>query len=309
MGEDGRPILVTGAHRSGTTWVGEMLCASGEAGYIYEPFNPNHLPKWLGISMPWFQYVCAANESSFDTYMTEVIRFRLPRLRQVRIGIGLKSAGAMTVQSVRNIGHRLCNRRALVKDPCALFAAPWIADRFDASVVVLVRHPAAFVSSLKRLGWRFDVRNLLDQELLMKTELREEVEMIRSCESGSRDLIDEAIVLWKVVYGFVNRQRAAHSDWLFVRHEDLARDAVGGFRTLYGHLSLRFDRQVEDIVLEGSTGRRSEDIPVDKPMLTKRDSRSAAESWKSRLTADEIARVREGVGELGGVFYEDESWV
>ena len=33
------PILVTGAHRSGTTWVGRMLCASGEAHYVSEPFN------------------------------------------------------------------------------------------------------------------------------------------------------------------------------------------------------------------------------------------------------------------------------
>jgi hypothetical protein len=35
-----RPILVTGAHRSGTTWVGRMLALVPGVEYIHEPFNP-----------------------------------------------------------------------------------------------------------------------------------------------------------------------------------------------------------------------------------------------------------------------------
>lgn len=36
----GPPIFVTGVHRSGTTWVAQMLAYSG-IWYIHEPFNPN----------------------------------------------------------------------------------------------------------------------------------------------------------------------------------------------------------------------------------------------------------------------------
>jgi LPS sulfotransferase NodH len=49
-----QPILVTGAHRSGTTWVGKILCASGEAAYISEPLNLWHRPgvmRKLAISL------------------------------------------------------------------------------------------------------------------------------------------------------------------------------------------------------------------------------------------------------------------
>ena len=42
-----RPILVTGAHRSGTTWVGKMLALAPGVGYIHEPFSPATAP---GIS-------------------------------------------------------------------------------------------------------------------------------------------------------------------------------------------------------------------------------------------------------------------
>lgn len=34
------PVVVTGIPRSGTSWVGKMLQASGELTYINEPLNP-----------------------------------------------------------------------------------------------------------------------------------------------------------------------------------------------------------------------------------------------------------------------------
>ena len=41
------PILVTGSHKAGTTWVGEMLAASRRVGYISEPFNPTQLLAYV----------------------------------------------------------------------------------------------------------------------------------------------------------------------------------------------------------------------------------------------------------------------
>jgi len=45
------PILVTGMHRSGTTWVGRMLAASREAVYFHEPLNPDCSPALLRRSL------------------------------------------------------------------------------------------------------------------------------------------------------------------------------------------------------------------------------------------------------------------
>jgi len=38
------PIVVTGMARSGTSWVGKLLQASGELTYVNEPLNPDHPP-------------------------------------------------------------------------------------------------------------------------------------------------------------------------------------------------------------------------------------------------------------------------
>ena len=37
----GKPILVTGAHRSGTTWAGKMLVLAPGVAYLHEPFSPH----------------------------------------------------------------------------------------------------------------------------------------------------------------------------------------------------------------------------------------------------------------------------
>lgn len=53
------PILVTGSHRSGTTWVGQMLATSENIGYIWEPFNKGEYIGNMNIReiKYWFTYV------------------------------------------------------------------------------------------------------------------------------------------------------------------------------------------------------------------------------------------------------------
>jgi hypothetical protein len=61
--------------------------------------------------------------------------------------------------------------RPLIKDPFALLLAGRFAERSGALVVLLVRHPAGFVSGIRRSGWRLDARNLLRQSELMRDHL------------------------------------------------------------------------------------------------------------------------------------------
>ncbi|HET7483187.1 MAG TPA: sulfotransferase family protein, partial [Actinomycetota bacterium] len=56
------PIVVTGSHRSGTTWVGRIMALSRGTGYIHEPLNPSRRPGWGAGRVPyWYLYVCSEN--------------------------------------------------------------------------------------------------------------------------------------------------------------------------------------------------------------------------------------------------------
>ena len=60
------PILVTGMHRSGTTWVGKMLSAGTGTAYISEPLNLFHRPGVFDAPVNnWYKYICEENQDAY----------------------------------------------------------------------------------------------------------------------------------------------------------------------------------------------------------------------------------------------------
>ena len=76
--------------------------------------------------------------------------WRYPVVRRLRAGDGRRAVRAWS--TARNHGRK--RHGVLLKDPIALLSAPWLARRFGYRPLVVVRHPAGFVSSLVRVGWR-----------------------------------------------------------------------------------------------------------------------------------------------------------
>ena len=67
---------MTGAHRSGTTWVGKMLARGPGVGYIHEPFNPLTSPGIRRAPIHvFFQYVCPENEELFLPGVSRTLEF------------------------------------------------------------------------------------------------------------------------------------------------------------------------------------------------------------------------------------------
>jgi len=72
-----KPILVTGSHCSGTTWVGRMIAASPSVVYIDEPFNIKHDVGICGAQFDyWFTYVSDQNEQDYYEHIKKSITFR-----------------------------------------------------------------------------------------------------------------------------------------------------------------------------------------------------------------------------------------
>ena len=79
-----RPILVTGAHRTGTTWVGKMLTAGGGCAYISEPLNVLHRPGVLNLPVEhWYKYICAENGAAFTDAFQAPLRLRYHLLAEL----------------------------------------------------------------------------------------------------------------------------------------------------------------------------------------------------------------------------------
>ncbi|GAB4417460.1 MAG: hypothetical protein Kow002_03870 [Anaerolineales bacterium] len=302
-----QPILLTGAHRTGTTWAGKMLAASPQVAYISEPLNRLHRPGVLRANVPhWYTYICEENESAYLPAFREMLAFRYGLWREIRSLRSAKDAARMGRDFLIFARGRLTRQRALLKDPFAIFSIPWFVEKLGCRVLVTVRHPAGFVSSLKRLNWPFDFQDLLAQPLLMRDFLASEREEMESIPS--EDIIGQAALLWKIIYRIVHQTQNLLPAIEVIRHEDLSLDPVSGFRTLYEKLELEFTPKIEQIILNASSAGNPNELSKKKVHSVKLDSRANVDNWKKRLSADEIQRVREITAEVAEMYYPDAEW-
>jgi sulfotransferase family protein len=301
------PILVTGSHRSGTTWVGKMLARAPGVAYVHEPFNPRRGPGWIGQRLPyWYLYVCPENEDRYLPLLARVMELRYPLGRTLAGARGVRPVGQALLEWSGSLG--LQGARPLLKDPIALFSAEWLADRFEARPVVLIRHPAAFAGSLKRLDWRFDFRNWSEQPLLLRDHLSPFGDEIRDFARRERDIVDQAVLLWNAIHQVIRGYRSRHPDWTFLKYEDLAADPVPGFLDLFAALDLPWTEGIRADIERFSSERNVKEVPPILHRRVKRDSRAAARTWLHRLTAEERARIREGTAAVAAEFYGEEEW-
>ncbi len=296
-----RPILVTGTQRSGSTWVGKMIAAHPRVLYFSEPFNPERRDCPVRT---WWHYVTPRDEQRFRRYLRFPCELRLPWWEK-----RLDFPASFGRRLARNFGYarrRWQGYRPLLKDPVALLSAEWLATRYPTQNVVLIRHPAAFASSLKRLNWWMPVADLLGQEQLMQDWLHPfEVEMRRLLHGS--DVIDHAILGWRVFHHVIREYQRRHPDWRFCRHEDLSLRPVEEFAAVFKFLGLEFTAAVQQAIEQHTDAENPREAGGAVHQL-KRNSKANIWNWQQRLTPAEIDRIRSGTRALADHFYGDADW-
>ncbi len=284
-------ILVTGSHRSGSTWVGRILAAADGLHYVHEPFNVVARIRWTAHRPTHqFEYLQPGAQGMWPDEVARAVALRFPWASQSVEALRhrrLRRLGATAVAASR---ARRQGLRPLIKDPIAVFSTEWMVDRFALTPVVLIRDPVAFVGSLKERNWAFDFWHWADQPLLLEDLLapyRDEI-MRQARQPGS--IVEQGILQWNAFYSVVCAFRERHPDWLILRYEDLAADPAAQFQTLYRRLGLPFGQRQQAVLSRLSSGGAG---PKDA-MDLRRDSTSSLESWRARLTPDEVEQVRRG---------------
>lgn len=303
------PVLVTGAHRTGTTWVGKILAASATLTYISEPLNVLHRPGVMHVPTPcWYTYICAENESDYLEALKETLEFRYHLWEEIKALRSIKDFLRMGRDLFSFVAGGIFRRTPLIKDPFAVFSISWFIQRFSSRVLVVVRHPAAFASSLVRLGWNFDFRHLLAQPLLMRDYLNPFREEMNACLGRPDDIISQAALLWRMIYQAVRLQTLQHPEIIIVRHEDLSIDPVQGFREIFQTIELPFTPRVENSIRRTSSGANPVEISPKRVHSIRLDSRANLGNWKRRLTEKEIQRIHEVTSDVVSYYYSEQSW-
>ena len=302
-----KPILVTGGHRTGTTWVGRMLTASSEAAYINEPLNVLHRPGVMRAPVRhWYTYVCPDNEAAYLPALRQTLNFRYHLAAEIVSLRSRRDALRMVRDWWTFFRGRFLRLRPLFKDPFAIFSAPWFAQKLGCTVVITVRHPTAFASSLKRLEWSFQLEDLLAQPLLMRDWLEPFRADMQAMPAG--DIIGRASLLWKMIYQVVDTFRSLHPQFQIVRHEDLSLEPASGFRNLYNSLELDFTPQVSTAIQNSSSAENPKELASSAVHAVRLDSRANLDNWKHRLSVEEVTRIHRITAGVVENFYDESSW-
>lgn len=257
-----------------------------------EPFNVGRRAYKLDdLARYWFTYAPALPQDAARAAFRKVLDGKTGKVfseRQVQHWLPFTRRG-----------------RLILKDPIACLSGEWLAQNFELQTIVLVRHPAAFAASLKRMNWEFDFDHFLDQDLLMG----EHLEALRAeIEAVPADPVAQAALLWKCLYSVLSTYVDRNPAWTVKTHEQLSLEPVAEIQELYAKLGLRWTAAVED----GIWARTKAGNPVAAPegvlhQMT-RDSRANVSLWKSALTEKEIDLVYETTRDVAGRFYSEKDW-
>ena len=124
MSSNRKKILLTGSHRSGTTWVAKMIAAAPSVGYIHEPFNPVIYRPWICTrKFKGFTYITDENNAPFVNPLRETFNFSFNWWGAIR---SVRTRGDLKRRMSDFRECRECRKRSLrplVKDPIAVFSA------------------------------------------------------------------------------------------------------------------------------------------------------------------------------------------
>ena len=301
-------IVICGLHRSGTTYVGEILKKAGVM-VVHEPLNQHWGVKDIPMAYPYAEYlddnqaplikdVVAMNRP----WNNDISRHRGKCWEKIAFGITGGRSGLLwsALRMRKSLG--LPCKRICFKDPFMSLATPWLAEHALCRIVCMVRHPAAVFYSTEKQDWYFDVKNLRQQTMLVE-RYGQDITADNWTMAEKHGAASIAL-LWKLMWN-INSQLAAREERLkIITHESLCVRPIEEVQIICDHFDVHFSSEVETFVLTHSEGDKTEA----KRGIThdfKRYSRGIPDSWRGKIKEDDESIIKEIVGKEVIALYGD----
>ena len=112
--------------------------------------------------------------------------------------------------------------------------------------------------------------------------------------------------MWNIIHSTIFKYKNTHKEYCFIRHEDISANPVKEFGHLFEQVDLNYPPSVQDNIEKFSQSRNP--VETDDLYSIKRNSAANIWSWKSRLSTEEIDRIRAGTEQVSSFFYDDGDW-
>ena len=304
-------VFVTGAPRSGTTFVGMLLSAPWSVDYIHEPFNPH-------CGMPGIdqRFLYLPNGAATSEHYVPLIERLFQYDFRLRTGIGRNDSfrrrwikrlvGSRGPFYLRLAKLNPFSRAAVVKDPIGCFLTEFLVERFPIRPLILLRHPIGFVASLQRLNWTSNVDFLPQQQALVERYFSEEPDFVERQWQGP---IASAAAYWRILNKVLYCQIGEHPDWTVQKIEDLCEAPVSTFRQLFETFDLPWSTRIERRVRRRTESSNSVAATPGRVQDFRRHSAQIFAACRASLTSVERRQVFDITHDVALQHYSEESFL
>ena len=188
--------------------------------------------------------------------------------------------------------------------------AGYFAKKMHGQVVMLVKHPCAFVLSCERMGWDFNLNVITNQNDFYRKYIEHVPFFGRLKESGISERIMRNTWLWYAIYSYVidlKENPELSQSIIHVRHEDLCNNPVEKFREIFQFVDIPFNQIVEAQIVKQTTGKTTF-VESGQQHNMFRDSKKTATLWKEILSKPVQDWVCSTTAPIARHFYPESEW-
>lgn len=292
-----RPIVIAGLPRSGTTWTMRALGSMPGSVRIPEPDNEDKYPPAIHAKHKLGRYPCLVPGQQARAYRKlwawilsgTAEHWRSLQARRV-LGPGAADRIFEGRMDVTTWAAATLSRNprpgpgasgpVVVKSIHAQLSLEWIAEEFDITPLVLLRHPANVLASWMEVQLK-DGRN---STLEMRPEVRTRYADRWQVPPPGDDPIEK--MSWRIglLIAALEEALVRHPEWHVRTHEQLCTDSVATFRTLFADLGLEWGDASEKFLIDNDTPGEG--------FETRRVAAEQSGSWQRRLDDAQLATLR-----------------
>jgi hypothetical protein len=259
-------LLIAGTHRSGSTWLANILNHSLHYRFIFEPIRHTH-------------------EKSLRRFRRQYIR---PGQENVHLkqyyGDLLTGAESNYHLNRKNVTF-FCQGR-LLKDTSINLQLKWLRQEFPfLPIIFIIRNPFLVVRSCLKADWLhpYEPDFWLTQEELMEDYLQPYVKLISNSQTDA-----ERYMLEWCISNFVPLQQFRHNEWKVIFYDSLVLNPADELKGLFSYLEKGYEESVlEKLSLASHT---AEDDVKDRQYLLNK--------WRASLSLKEQAMIKHYVNEF-----------
>jgi hypothetical protein len=261
------PILICGTHRSGSTWLAEIINRTLRYRYIEEPIR---MAKDLELQIYNRRYL---RPGKFDEYMSSFFKSIVEGKRQ-RFHLNRKNQ------------HFIC-RGTLIKDVGINLMLKWLRQEFPTvKIIYILRDPFLVVNSSINTNWLSPKEPSFwwSQKELVEDYLYNFEDIIKRTNSD----IEKFVLEWCIL-NLVPIKQFSENDWKMVLYSDLIKSPEKTLGVIFRHIDSPYDRSILQYIKKPS--HTSEDLEI--------STMEAMLKWQKNLSKQEISTIEKYVSLFG----------